>query len=524
LVGGKLKADEMFEKLNQEMIDKFLSINPDYATSLGLHEPYDYELPNGSTVRFLENLRLEEEWIKKLKQTIKQEELSEEHKLEWNVITLSHENSKFGFYERRTHELNPDTLDLIGGLVFVMFTRDYAPLEKRVEAIAARIEKTPEYLGESRSRFEKSQPVKLWTEMAIETAQNMAGLFQFISSVTKGKVSEKTYERLEKAVENLQPALKTHLEWLQKLLPKTTTKWALGREKFEKLLKLRGLGMTSDEILQLGMEYLEKLKNERKRLAEQVAPGKPAEETLKAIESNAPKTFEEALEFTKKTPAFIAPVIPFAALIMPAKYDKPQIGVYIVTRPKDIANMGKHLNYASIRNTAVHEAFPGHFLQGTISNRGSIIRLLAEGTETTEGWAHYCEQLMAEKGFTKDLNTRLIQVNDMIWRAVRIIVDVKLSRGEMSFEEAVNMLVRETQMSQEAAEAEVKRYTQTPGYPLSYLLGKHLILKLKAELEQKMDNKFDEKFFHDTITANGYLPIAMLRKVFDSKIEQPNVQ
>jgi uncharacterized protein (DUF885 family) len=73
-------------------------------------------------------------------------------------------------------------------------------------------------------------------------------------------------------------------------------------------------------------------------------------------------------------------------------------------------------------------------------------------------------------------------------------------------------------MSEEAATAEVKRYTQTPGYPMSYLLGKHLILKLKEELKQRMGPRFDEKFFHDTITANGYLPISMLRKILNQKV------
>ncbi|MDH5634758.1 MAG: DUF885 domain-containing protein, partial [Candidatus Bathyarchaeota archaeon] len=116
------------------------------------------------------------------------------------------------------------------------------------------------------------------------------------------------------------------------------------------------------------------------------------------------------------------------------------------------------------------------------------------------------------------LESKLIQINDGIWRAVRIIVDVKLSRGEMSFDEAVNMLVKETGMSKEGAVAEVRRYTQTPGYALSYLLGKHLILQLREEVKQKAGAKYNEKFFHDTITANGYLPISLLRKVFDQKI------
>ncbi|MEM2911737.1 MAG: DUF885 domain-containing protein [Candidatus Bathyarchaeia archaeon] len=542
---GKLNADEAFEKLAKEMLEQFLDKNPDFATYLGLHEPYDYMLPKGSTEKIVENLQLMEEWLKRLNMNINRAELNSEHKIDWAVLEKVYELWKFDFYERRMHELNPDVSEELGGLIFIMFTREYAPLEKRIDAIAARIEKMPKFLEEFRSRFEKSQPVKLWTELAIEKTQNMMGLFMFILQTAMGKVSDEVYHRLQKAIEGLQPALKVHMEWLYGLLSKTKEEWALGREKFEKLIQLRELGMNSAEILQLGIKYLEELKAERERVAKQIAPGKSVEEVLAMIESKAPKTFEEALEFTRKTmeearnfvrekniatiypedvllveetPAFLAPVVPFAALMMPAKFDKPQIGIYIVTRPKNLANLGKHLNYPSIRNTAVHEAFPGHFLQGAISNRGSVIRLLAEGTETVEGWAHYCEELMREKGFITDLETQFIQVNDMIWRAVRIIVDVKLSRGEMSFEEAVRMLMREANMSEEAAVAEVKRYTQTPGYQLSYLLGKHLILQLKEEIKKKMGDKFDEKNFHDTVLSNGYLPLSMLRKVFDQKI------
>jgi uncharacterized protein (DUF885 family) len=543
----KMGADEIFENIVNEYLNKFFERNPDFATYLGLHEPYDYMLPKGSTDRFMENLQLMEELLKSLGERVNREELSDDHKIDWKVLERAYELWKFDFYERRIHELNPDVSEELGGLIFIMFTRDYAPLEKRVDAIAARIEKMPKYLEEFRSRFEKSRPVKLWTQLAIEKTQGMIGLLTFILQAVKGKVSDKVYERLQRAIENLQPALRAHIEWLRSLLERTCEEWAIGREKFEKLIQLRELGLSSDEILQLGVKYLNELKAERDRIAQQIAPGKTAEEVLRIIEGKAPKTFEEALEYTRRvmeearrfvqergiatvypedvliveeTPAFMAPLIPFAALIPPAKFDKPQIGIYIVTRPKDPENLGKHLNYPSIRNTAVHEAFPGHFLQGAISNRGSVVRLFAEGTETIEGWAHYCEDLMWEKGFISDLETRLIQINDMIWRAVRIIVDVKLSRGEMTFEEAVEMLVKEAGMSREAAIAEVSRYTQTPGYPLSYLLGKHLILKLKEEVKQEMGDKFDEKFFHDTILENGYLPISMLRKIFDQKIRQ----
>src|SRR4030042_2358913 len=109
--------------------------------------------------------------------------------------------------------------------------------------------------------------------------------------------------------------------------------------------------------------------------------------------------------------------------------------------------------------------------------------------------------MMLERGFLSGLEARLIQINDAIFRAVRVIVDVKMSRGEMRFEEAVDMLMKEAALSREAATAEARWYTQSPGYPLSYLLGKHLILQLREEIRKKMGEKFTDKFFTDTVTA-----------------------
>lgn len=548
-----MSADEKFDRLTEEMIEKFLENNPDWATQLGRHDPYDYLLPDGSTKRLLKNLELEEEFLSRLKEIVHRDELNDDHRLDWEVLERIHRYSEFAFHEHRIHELNPDAFDVLGGLLFLMFTRDYAPLEKRMDAIASRLENVPRYLEEFRSRFEKSRPVKLWTEVALESAQGMTPLFQFLLQIAKEQISGKTYDRLSGAVEKLTPELEKHVKWLKSLVPRATSNWALGKDKFEKLIALRDLGMTSEQILKLGEDYLRKLKAEREQLVQQTAPGETVEYVQKKIEADAPKTFEEALAFTEKTmeeakefvqkkglatvyledklyvrqtPAFMAPLLPSAALMMPAKYDKPQIGIYVVTKPKDMANLGKFLNYKAIRNTATHEAYPGHFLQGSVSDRQSVLRVLGAqsvpsmGTETVEGWAHYCEEMMAEQGFNTGKETKLIQVGYGIFRAVRIILDVKLSRGEMTFDDAVNMLVEGASISKEGATAEVKRYTQTPGYALSYLLGKHLILQLKQDVKKRMGNKFTEKFFHDTVIANGYLPLSLVRNIFNRKLMQ----
>jgi len=541
-----LNADEKFEKLKKEMFDRFFEKNPHFASYLGLHDPYDYLLPKGDTAHVLENLKMVEEFVTQMKETVDYKDLNGSNKIDWQIAQKALETFRFDFHEHRKHELNPDAFEEVGGVFFGMITRDYAPLEKRVDAIITRLEKLPKYLEEFRSRFENSKPVKLWTEIAIESAKQIPGLFQFIAGATKGKIPEELHGKLTKSSMSLMQPFQEHMQWLESLKSKTTENWALGKEKFEKLIRLRGLGLTSEEIYQLGVKYLQELKKERARIAAQIAPGKTVKEVMKTIEKKAPKSFEEAIEATRKameeakqfiiknnivtvheedkliveeTPAFLAPLLPFAAMMMPSRFDKPMIGIYVVTRPKDIANIGSHLNYASIKNTAVHEAFPGHFLQGATSNRSSLMHLLADGTETVEGWAHYCEQMMMERGYVTSLESKLIQVNDVIWRAVRIIVDVKLSRGEMPFDEAVDMLVKEAGLSQEGAVAEVRRYTQTPGYPLSYLLGKHLILQLREEVKRKMGSKYSDRFFHDTVAANGFLPISLLKEVFNQKIE-----
>jgi len=546
-----MSEDEKFEKLNIEMFQKVMEKNPNYATFFGLHDPYDWQMTDGSSEHVFENLELGRQWLNRMKETVNYDKLSNDHKIDWKIIELDYERSKFYVYEHRAWENNPDAFDEVGGTFFIMLTRNYASIEKRVDAIVARLEKLPLYLEQFRTRFERSQPVKLWTEVAIESCQQIPGLFQFIVAATKGAISDELHSKLKGAVVNLQQPIKHHLEWLQSLLSRTKTEWTLGREKFEKLLEIRGLGMTADEIYNLGVKYLQELKDERAKLAQQIASGKSIDEVMKLIEGKAPKSFEEALKATKEamekskefliendlatvypddrlhveeTPAFMAPLLPFAALIPPGKFDKRQEGIYIVTRPKDVQNLGKHLNYASLLGTAVHEGFPGHFLQFAVSNRGSFVRLFAGGTETIEGWAHYCEEMMTEHGFIKGAEAQFMTVNDGIWRAVRIIVDVKLSSGEMTFDEAVDMLMKEAGMSKEAAVAEVRRYTMTPGYALSYLLGKHLILMLREDIKKRMGKRFSEKFFHDTITANGELPIAPLREVFDMKLAELGIK
>ena len=174
-------------------------------------------------------------------------------------------------------------------------------------------------------------------------------------------------------------------------------------------------------------------------------------------------------------------------------------------------------NYSSISNTSFHEAYPGHHLQLSVAIRHpSLTRILIDAPEFTEGWGMYSEQMMREEGFDDGPGFRLSMYTDAIWRACRIILDVKLHRGEISVDDAVEFLVEQTGFERPNATAEVYRYTYTPTYQLSYLLGRVLLLRLRADEKRRLGADFSLRAFHDAMLEQGSLPISFQRRLLAS--------
>jgi uncharacterized protein (DUF885 family) len=210
-----------------------------------------------------------------------------------------------------------------------------------------------------------------------------------------------------------------------------------------------------------------------------------------------------------ETPSYLRPIIPLAAYIPPGRLEEKQEGYYLATPQEEMSNF----NYPNIANTTVHEGYPGHHLQLSCANHNPrLARALVGATEMVEGWAHYCEEMVKEHGYQDNPKTKFVQVNDEIWRAVRIILDVRMHRGEMSIKEAIRFLMKEASMRKNVATGEVNRYTFTPTYQLSYLLGKLLIKELKDKVRKLKGDRFDEKKFHDSLLYAGSLPLKLMEK------------
>jgi len=423
-----------------------------------------------------------------------------------------------------------------------LFTRDFAPLPERLGSIAGRLEAAPAYLLQTRERV--TDPVRLWTEIDLESTERLPGFLDTVLAAahTDGRDAA-VADRLETAIDATKEALIEHAGWLRDdVLARATAEWQANPERFEEMVRLRELDADGDTILAVGEELLVSEKAAREAVAAEIDPGGSAAEVADLVKNDHAATFVESLAEYRtamdrarafvverglatppeedhlniiETPSFIRHLIPFAAYYEPAKFDPSPVGTYIVTPPSSPEMMREH-NRASINNTSVHEAYPGHHLQlsAAITNP-SLVRLFSGAPEFSEGWAFYCERMMKEAGFDDTPKGWYIVHTDAIWRATRIILDVKLHRGLIGFDEAIERLVEETGFERPAALAEVKRYTSTPTYQLSYLFGRHMIEKLKADVEARDGAGFDVRRFHDTLIYGGTMPVSYARRLFE---------
>ncbi|MFQ6013527.1 MAG: DUF885 domain-containing protein, partial [Thermoplasmata archaeon] len=532
-------SDEAFDRLAEEFFQAWVERFPLLGTALGLHE-YDSRLSGNSRAFYEETLDFTQETRERFEQ-VDVEGLSGGRRLDRDVALYTLDMYAFQLGEMRSWESRPEGAEDLGGSLFPLFARTFAPFPQRLESITARLVAGPTYLDEIESRL--SRPVKLWTKMAIESAERLPSFLEVIAQQAEKEATADGRNAFQDARVEAEEAVKAYRSWLEEeVLPRAGEDYTVGEEKFARLVEIRGLGRKPKEIRALGVRYLEEAKQELGEVAAAIDPKASVEEVSERIHGDHPTDFagvleavrtviEEARAFVRdhhlatlppaerllveETPIFLRPILPFAAYMSPPRFEKVQEGIYLVTPPSDGEDILKEHNYASIRNTAVHEGYPGHHLQLSAANlHPSLLRVLTGGTgvaEMVEGWAHYCEDLMQEVGFMDTPEIRFVQLQDIIWRAARIVIDVDLHAGRMSFDEAVQMLVREAGMAEASAVAEVKRYTQYPTYQLSYLLGKHLIKGLREEAEKRMGDRFSHAFFHDAIIYAGSIPFFLLR-------------
>ena len=532
--------DDALYDLVEARFVRLVRDNPVFGTWVGLHHDDDL-LGDGSREALLGELGADRAHLAAV-EAIDPAALSAEARFERDLEVHNVRRSVFDTDVLRIWERRSFGLDHIGDSLFLLFARDHAPLADRLEAIAGRLEATATYLEEAKTRATVPQ-VRRWQQLELETAADLPGFFDELVAAGTDVLPASEQRRLERASESAKIAVELYAAWLEGTLPGGTDEWAIGRERHDAMVALRAFdGLDADAILALGWERLHDEHAARVAAAREVDPDSDETAVIDQVKSDQPASFAAALDAYRdamlrarqhlvdhdlatvpgderidviETPEYLRNVVPFAAYFEPAAFDHDPEGIYIVTPSVagDPNAMREH-NFASISNTSIHEAYPGHHLQLDTARRNrSLTRLLTDAPEFVEGWGMYSELMMREQGFDDDPRFRLVMHTDAIWRACRIILDIRMHRGELTVEEATDFLVEHTRFERPNAYAEVQWYTYRPTYPLSYLLGRTLLLALRADEQARLGDRFSLKAFHDTLLRNGSLPISFHRRL-----------
>ncbi len=532
--------DDRFYDLVEARFVRLVRDNPVLGTALGLHHDDDL-LGDGGRDALLGELAAEREHLATI-EALDPAGLSATARFERELELHNLRRAVFDTDVLRIWERRSLALDTIGDGLFLLFARNHAPLDERLSAVSGRLEAIATYLEEAKTRSTVPQ-VRRWQQLEMESAAEMPTFFDELVAAGNGVLTAVDQRRLVRASESARIAIELYSSWLEGTLAAGTDEWAVGRDRHDALVALRAFdGLDADAILALGWERLGQERGARAAAAREIDPDADEATVIDRIKSDQPATFDAALEAYRAamsparqylidhelvtvptderidvvaTPEYLRNVLPFAAYFEPATFDPSPNGIYVVTPSVDgdPSAMREH-NFASISNTSIHEAYPGHHLQlDTARRHPSLTRLLTDAPEFVEGWGMYSELMMREQGFDAGPRFRLAMHTDAIWRACRMVLDVRMHRGELTVDEATDFLVEHTSFERPNAHAEVQWYTYRPTYPLSYLLGRTLLMGLRDDEQRRLGDEFSLKGFHDTLLRNGSLPISFHRRL-----------
>jgi uncharacterized protein (DUF885 family) len=445
---------------------------------------------------------------------------------------------------------NPDEYSsFCAATLFPVIRRDFAPLDERLKSVIAREKKMPDFLQDARKNIDPAAVPRVYAEIAEEQLPGIIDFFKTdVPSAIKEARDAKLKEEFQKSNQDAIVALTEYQKFVKELLADKSAckgEYALGAEKYKRILELREMvDEPLDSLLARGEKELARLQSEFKETANAIdAKANPTElfETIAKKHPSADKLLGSVKDVLARIRAYLTEkkivTIPgvdhlicedtppfmkattIAAMDAPGPFEQTaKEAFYFVTLPEkswDAKRVEEHLraySFPDILNTSVHEAYPGHYVQGQwnkllVTNP----RRMSGSGSNVEGWAHYCEQMMVEQGFGGgDKELKLVQIHDALLRCCRYIVAIKMHTQGMSVQQATDFFMKEGLQEKANAEVEAKRGTEDPTY-LVYTLGKLDILALREQVKKAQGNAFDLQRFHDTFLSLGAPPLKIVR-------------
>ncbi|NDJ10380.1 MAG: DUF885 domain-containing protein [Acidobacteriia bacterium] len=557
-----------FSKLTNEATWKILSFNPVNASAQGLHQfektNFDTELDD---LRF-PSIQKQRNYLVELHKRMTEfdkDALSPEDRADYEVIATQIGLALFDTDIAQTWQHSPQTyVELVGTALFNPMVLEYAPKEERFRHIIARMEKLPGFLDTARRQLADSP--QIWIEVAKEENQ---GNIALVDKTLREAVPESLKSSYDAAASTALDSLRAFSRFLETDLPNRrrggSADWRLGTDKYATKFKLAlATDRTPDQVLADAEGRLKAVRNTMLELATPLHSkwfpahsndtDKVIREVLDHIAqdhstpqsyfADAGKYLEEARNFAQSKNLLTLPaganlqVIPTPEFFRgiygvggfnPAPVLEPNLGAFFWITPvpatwskERVESKLREYNAWNLRLLVVHEAMPGHYVQGEFANavepkQRRILRAVFANGPNVEGWAQYITQVMLDEGYLDQApEMRLTMYKQELRVDANAILDIRLQTNRMTDDQAMNLMENLTFQEHEEAVAKLQRAKLSSTQLPTYFTGWRDWLRVRQHVTANGKN-FTLRDFHDRALKEGAVPLPVLAQLLTGK-------
>lgn len=578
------QAENESARLNawfESQYEEFLQFSPLQMTVLGRKDRYD-ELDDMSPEAEARHLAWLKTSVETMESTFDRDALDDETRLSWDLWKRQYESARDG----EAFVADRYVFDQMNGMHSLLPTflinfhkveteQDYsayiarlnaAPrlfdqLIARGEAAAADGIRPPKFAFEGvidQSRkviagapFDDGAPSALWADLEAKAAALVEA-----GTVDAARADALKAEARTALLEQVRPAYERVIAWSERELPNALenpagvgTTHPDGAAYYAwQLRENTTTGMSADEIHQLGLDEVARLRGEMEAVKDQVGFDGDLTAFFAFINTDPQFRFpntdagrqayidgaSEAIANIKQhLPAYFG-LLPKADLevrrveafreqdgaaqhYFPGTPDGSRPGIYYA----HLSDMGA-MPKTELEVIAYHEGLPGHHMQISIAQELEGVptfRTQYFSTAYAEGWGLYSEWLAKEMpGTYTDPYSEYGRLMSEMWRAIRLVVDTGLHAKGWTESQAVEYFQQNASIPEAAIRSEVRRYLIMPGQATAYKVGMIKIQQLRAKAEAELGEAFDIRGFHDTILGGGAMPLDLLEQRVDQWI------
>jgi len=539
-------ADKTYAALAEEAIAASLAWRPLDATNIGLHE-YDGKLPNYSRMAITSGTARLQACMAGL-QRLDPSSLSPRNRYDRLIILAGVKRDLFWLREVRRYFRDPMTY--IPDLA-VYIQQSFAPPAARLKSVIAIENAFPGVFSAARQNLEETLPGPAVTE----AIRNARGAAEFVEKDVVQAFRDVRDASLQAAFRSSTQVatmeLRSYAAFLEKQkLPKSDQGYALGRDRYRKMLAGELVSLTPEALLALGTRELQHEQGRFAAAARAIDPNHEPVEVFAAIQHEHPtaaslvsdtaKNLEAIRQFltdrdivtvpskvravVQETPPYLRQA--FAMMCSPGPLEKNSAQAYYYVTPVESSWTKEQkeqwltsFNDYTTDVVSIHEAYPGHYIHGLHLRASGVSRPEAvfSSYAFTEGWAHYAEQMMLEQGFgaggdaVRAAKYRLAQSDEALLRVCRLCVSIRMHCQGMTVDEAARFFQDNCYYAAKPARTEAIRGTYDPEY-LYYTLGKLQFLKLREDYRKQEGSAFSLRRYHDAALSHGTPPLRLLRQ------------